>query len=241
MLKSRLAKIVAAITSALIVLLEVPSVGKLLARAFAVVTGFDFFYERSKDPSWVGKASSMALNPPPGTALLVAIVGIALIYWTTKPREVGMSLPVLGMLVSVICLAGFSVWYLVKDQPPEPKQAAAVQETAVAPASDIDTHLSLKFGAGLPLANHLSNIWRWYALANVVVIVSPEGRKEIKTWNIFVTFEKPVNVSQVTVSSQSTLPEYEVSCTRFRRHQVRCFMEPEVCHGETEVHARVQA
>jgi hypothetical protein len=32
-----------------------------------------------------------------------------------------------------------------------------------------------------------------------------------------------------------------VSCTRFRRHQVRCFMELEVRHGETEVYARVQA
>jgi hypothetical protein len=32
-----------------------------------------------------------------------------------------------------------------------------------------------------------------------------------------------------------------LSCTRFRRHQVRCFMEQEVGHGETEVHARVQA
>src|SRR4051794_34090081 len=32
-----------------------------------------------------------------------------------------------------------------------------------------------------------------------------------------------------------------LSCTRFRRHQVRCFMEQEVGHGATEVHARVQA
>jgi hypothetical protein len=32
-----------------------------------------------------------------------------------------------------------------------------------------------------------------------------------------------------------------VSCTRFRRHRVRCFMEQEVCHGETSVYARVQA
>ena len=32
-----------------------------------------------------------------------------------------------------------------------------------------------------------------------------------------------------------------VSCTRFRRHRVRCFMEQEVCHGETAVYARVQA
>ena len=32
-----------------------------------------------------------------------------------------------------------------------------------------------------------------------------------------------------------------LSCTRFRRHRVRCFMEQEVCHGETSVYARVQA
>src|SRR5882672_1006682 len=33
----------------------------------------------------------------------------------------------------------------------------------------------------------------------------------------------------------------DLSCTRFRRHRVRCFMEQEVCHGETAVYARVQA
>jgi hypothetical protein len=32
-----------------------------------------------------------------------------------------------------------------------------------------------------------------------------------------------------------------VSCTRFRRHRVRCFMEQEVCHGETSVYPGVQA
>jgi hypothetical protein len=32
-----------------------------------------------------------------------------------------------------------------------------------------------------------------------------------------------------------------VSCTRFRRHRVRCFMEPEVGHGETAVYAGFQA
>jgi hypothetical protein len=33
----------------------------------------------------------------------------------------------------------------------------------------------------------------------------------------------------------------ELSCTRFRRHQVRCFMEQEVRHGEKAVYAGVQA
>jgi hypothetical protein len=37
------------------------------------------------------------------------------------------------------------------------------------------------------------------------------------------------------------MPEDDLSCTRFRRHRVRCFMEQEVCHGETAVYARVQA
>ena len=32
-----------------------------------------------------------------------------------------------------------------------------------------------------------------------------------------------------------------MSCTRFRRHRVRCFMEQEVRHGETAIYARVQA
>ena len=35
--------------------------------------------------------------------------------------------------------------------------------------------------------------------------------------------------------------EVGVSCTRFRRHRVRCFMEQEVCHGETAVYPGVQA
>jgi hypothetical protein len=32
-----------------------------------------------------------------------------------------------------------------------------------------------------------------------------------------------------------------LSCTRFRRHRVRCFMEQEVRHGEKAVYAGVQA
>jgi len=32
-----------------------------------------------------------------------------------------------------------------------------------------------------------------------------------------------------------------LSCTRFRRHRVRCFMEQEVRHGEKTVYAGVQA
>jgi hypothetical protein len=114
--KSRLANIATAVASAAVFFWEVPSLGRTLGRAFAFITGFDFFYERAKDPTWLAGAYRIALNPPPGTALLVVIVGLVLIYWTTKPREIRMSFPVLGMLISVICFAGFGVWYLVRHQ-----------------------------------------------------------------------------------------------------------------------------
>jgi hypothetical protein len=93
-------------------------------RFIGAVTGFSFLYGEATDPR-VGEALRMALNPPPGSALLIAIVFGALIYWSTKPREIRMSWPVLGMLVSVICFAGFGVWYLVANQSKEPKKQTA--------------------------------------------------------------------------------------------------------------------
>jgi hypothetical protein len=41
--------------------------------------------------------------------------------------------------------------------------------------------------------------------------------------------------------SKRMYDEVVVSCARFRRHRVRCFMEQEVRHGEKAVYARVQA
>lgn len=88
----------------------------VIKRTISAITGFDFIYEKANNPGWVGKAIHMALNPPPGTALFVVLGAIALIYWNTKPREIRMSLPVIGMLISVISFAAFGVWYLVKNQ-----------------------------------------------------------------------------------------------------------------------------
>jgi hypothetical protein len=45
----------------------------------------------------------------------------------------------------------------------------------------------------------------------------------------------------VAVADELDRHGVDLSCTRFRRHQVRCFMEQEVCHGEKAVYARVQA
>lgn len=83
-------KIAVGLVSLWLLIEEIPAVKRLLS----AVTGFDFIYEKYRDPGWLGEALNMALNPPPGTALLVAVVGMALIYWSTKPREIRMSLPV---------------------------------------------------------------------------------------------------------------------------------------------------
>src|SRR5690349_17178058 len=90
-----------------IVIEEMPAVKRILS----TITGIDFIYEKTRDPSWMGSAYHLALNPPPGTAILVVVVSAALIYWTTKPREIRMLWPVLGMLASVICFAVFGVVY----------------------------------------------------------------------------------------------------------------------------------
>jgi hypothetical protein len=110
-------------------------------RVLGAVTGFDFLYERAKDPSWIGAVVHAALNPPPGTALLVAFLGLVLIYWGTKAREIRMSWPVLGMLVCVIGFAGFGFWYLSTsrdDVAAKPNVATHIQlgpEKSSAPAN----------------------------------------------------------------------------------------------------------
>jgi hypothetical protein len=81
-------------------------------------------------------------------------------------------------------------------------------------ASGIDTRIHLQFGAPntLPIASDLQNIWRWYTLNNIVEMVPADGtpRREIKTWNIFITFDQPIDVKQIVINSDQPLPAYEV-------------------------------
>jgi hypothetical protein len=63
----------------------------------------------------------------------------------------------------------------------------------------------------LPVETSMANVARWYALANVVVVVAANGkRNEIKTWNIFIAFERSIDTRQVLVKSKDALPRYEV-------------------------------
>jgi hypothetical protein len=88
----------------------------------------------------------------------------------------------------------------------------ANQALTSSPTQGADTHLSLNFGqtGTTPQATSLSNIWRWYALANVARMILPDGQmRDIKSWSVFLTFEKPVDVKQIIVEGQG-IPQYEV-------------------------------
>ena len=64
---------------------------------------------------------------------------------------------------------------------------------------------------------------------------------------LHMTILEPIALNNPRVLPQQGLflvtnvDDLEVSCTRFRRHRVRCFMEQEVRHGEKAVYAGVQA
>jgi hypothetical protein len=93
------------------------------------------------------------------------------------------------------------------------------------PSQGSDTHLGLKFGPSgtTPVATDLANIWRWYALKSVAVVILPDGqRKELPSWNLFITLDKPVDAKQVLIEGDA-LPQYEVK-DRDSRSVVVAFM-----------------
>jgi hypothetical protein len=146
-----------AATSFVVVMWDFP----IVRRTLGVVSGIDFIYEKA---DWWGKVAHMALNPPPGTALLVVIVGLVLIYWSTKPKETRMSWPVLGMLVSVLCFAGFGVWYLVNNQSAEKSKQDA--NAATTPNPDDTSRPSMLSGrpvSGLEMATRLERLEKEHA------------------------------------------------------------------------------
>jgi hypothetical protein len=149
--KTRLGRAIFGATTFLVLIWEVP----WIKRAIGALTGIDFLYEKA---GWFEQAYRMALNPPPGTALLVVIVGLVLIYWNTKPRETRMSLPVLGMLISVISLAGFGIWFLVKNQSEEPKTQEPNTRQVVIPVPNSSSMLSGRPVSGLEVVQRLERV-----------------------------------------------------------------------------------
>ena len=118
-----------------------------------------------------------------------------------------------------------AIWFAFERKSPEdtstvgpvtatpPTSSQSPRHDEPAPARNINTDFHLKFGGGnvLPVETSMANVARWYALANVVVLVAADGtRNEIKTWNIFIAFERSIDTRQVLVNSKDALPRYEV-------------------------------
>jgi len=110
---SRRARITITIaTVGLFILWEIPAARRFATVAITAITGFDFVYERYRDPTWIRELVGMLANPPPGLTLTVMAIGLTVIYWSARPKEKRMTVPALGMLLCSIGFVGCGFWYL---------------------------------------------------------------------------------------------------------------------------------
>src|SRR4051794_29673228 len=94
-----LLKGVAALATLGFILWEIPSARRIAGIAVTAITGFDFVYERYRDPSWLGGLFRTIANPPPGLTLTVIAIAMTLIYWSTKSKDRRMTASALGMVI----------------------------------------------------------------------------------------------------------------------------------------------
>ena len=91
----------------------------------------------------------------------------------------------------------------------------------------------------MPDRLNATNIWRWFYLADVLVMMNQDGAKnrEMLTAKLFVTFDQPVGVGTMTVRADKPIPHYEVKEFN-NRFAIIAFQEslPE-CNLEIEVSA----
>lgn len=127
--------------------------------------------------------------------------------------------------VIVVLIIGF-VWAalswsyggIISNQASEIKllERQKAEATAVPkPGSLVDrAHLKLHIYADtrLPDRLHAANIWRWYYMHEVLVMMNPDGSKnrELLTSKLFISFDQPVSVGTMTVRADKPLPNYEV-------------------------------
>jgi hypothetical protein len=64
----------------------------------------------------------------------------------------------------------------------------------------------------LPDRLSATNVWRWFYLNDVLVMMKQDGTKdrEIVTSKLFISFDQPVGVGTMTVRSDKPLSHYEV-------------------------------
>jgi hypothetical protein len=94
----------------------------------------------------------------------------------------------------------------------------------------IRTGITLEFvpGQTTHVASNLQNIWRWYTLAQVMREVTPDGIlvREHVTMTVFLVFDRPIDVKQITVASEGglSLPPHDLKDWG-ARHAVIVFLD----------------
>ncbi len=103
----------------------------------------------------------------------------------------------------------FFYWVFHRLMPP--------QEGGLKPGKN-GAFLRLQFGAdgATPNAIQTQNVWRWYALTTIFAGTVPAAPVMARSWTVFLTFDKPLDIKQVVVEADGPLPIYEVKDTDSR-------------------------
>jgi hypothetical protein len=151
-------------------------------------------------------------------------------FRTAERRLMAMTLMLLlggGFALSVLWVAGEQ--FLAKPDAPSaksPKRTAAKKDLLAPSITESRLRLHFRPENSVPGAEELLNIWRWYALQHIVNFLGPQGQRgESRAWTLFITLDKPMNVSQIRVESNAKLPQYEVKDSD-GRSAVIAFMGP---------------
>lgn len=170
------------------------TIRRIIGPLITILTGLmlfpvvgEFFVELAKERGWYEQ---------PSAKVKFVIDGILAV--TDLP----------GFYPALSFAAGLSIAYWLL-------QWLALPSKGAEKTTSTETYLRLQFGTPptLPVAENLSNIWRWYALANVRVLIGPNGEQRRRTefWTVFLTLDRPVDVKQVIVETSSGVPPiYEV-------------------------------
>ena len=120
----------------------------------------------------------------------------------------------------------------------EREKAEATATTKPGPLADrAALRLHVYGNSRLPDRLSATNVWRWFCLNDILVMMKQDGTKdqEIITSKLFVSFDQPVGVGTMTVRSDKPLSHYEVKEFN-NRFAIIVFGEPlPACNIDIEV------
>jgi hypothetical protein len=133
-------------------------------------------------------------NAPTFIAIFVLIVGVV---WAALSWSYG----------SIISHQAAEIKLLERQK----AEASAVPRTAVLKERS-ELRLHVYGDTRLPERLSADNIWRWFYMHDVLVMLNQDGSKksEILTSKLFISFDQPVSVGTLTVKSDKPLARYEV-------------------------------